>query len=135
LSTRLGLVVIEIQGELNYPTRFPIDVDDDRGDENNTEDEERYIEEVIGNEYIADAKLKQAIRIGRLEIDEHFMKCILYIGKSQRLIGSIEKLENPIGLLKFPRIFNDKDYQNKKIEIIDIVNYKIIFKNRPLPIM
>ena len=68
------------------------------------------------------------VRIGSLEIDDSMETATLYIGKKQRLLGKVVKLEMPLGLLKF----NEKD---SSVELCDLLEYKVLFTDRPLPIM
>ena len=72
----------------------------------------------------------------------------LYIGKSQRLLGNVVKLSTPLAVLRIPlknedemMVDSNNDNVNKfkqeeeLIKLVDIVKAKVIFKQRPLPIM
>lgn len=52
----------------------------------------------------------------------------MYIGKKQRLLGTVVELDTPLGVLRFSA-------PDKKVVLTDIIRSKIIFKDRPLPIM
>lgn len=91
VSTPFGLLLLEIQGELNVP----------------------------------DAQ--EAIQFGRLQFDERDeKKVVLFIGTSQRLLGTVEPLPKPLGLLK---------QENGRMELVDVIHKRLLFKQRPLPIM
>lgn len=114
ISTPLGLAIFEIQGELNLPSAEP------HADAN--------------PEYKANfAKVDEiynAVKFGRLVIDKaDESKVTLFIGKSQRLLGKISKLDPPLGVLRL------SSKEEGDIKMIDIVRQKVIFKDRPLPIM
>lgn len=75
----------------------------------------------------------QDVRFGLLDIEENIedpalSKVTLYVGQKQRILGKVVSLETPLGLLKFDKI-------NNKVILEDIIRYKILFQDRPLPIM
>ena len=75
----------------------------------------------------------QDVRFGLLDIEENIedpalSKVTLYVGQKQRILGKVVPLETPLGLLKFDKI-------NNKVILEDIIRYKILFQDRPLPIM
>jgi chromosome transmission fidelity protein 8 len=117
ISSPFGLVMVEIQGELNLPTHIPRELNEN---------------------YIKLDDINYAIKLGNLEIDEvDHTKITLYTGNFQRLLGTLEKLKTPLGVLKIPIDHSptDENQTSKTIEMIDIVDKKLIFKERPLPIM
>ncbi|SCU82784.1 LAMI_0C00892g1_1 [Lachancea mirantina] len=107
ITTPFGNMLLEIQGDLDFPAESP-----------------RYDPQRIFSKYQDD----QIVRFGRLIIEADYKKATLYIGEKQRLLGSIMKLETPLGLLKF-------NQDSTTVELEDIIQFKIIFKDRPLPIM
>lgn len=116
VSTPFGLSILEIQGELNLPSAPPLNP------------------EGVDPEYLSNfAKVDDiynAVKFGQMEFDEsNPSKVVLYIGKSQRLLGTVETLREPLGVL---RVSTGEDRQMK---FMDVVHKKIIFKQRPLPIM
>ncbi|EEQ40131.1 putative histone H4.2 [Clavispora lusitaniae] len=118
ISTPFGLSLLEIQGELNLPESAPTET------------------EGLDPDYVRNfAKVDdiyEAVKFGRLEFDEKDpQKAVLFIGKSQRLLGSVVTLKDPLGVLRVPT--GDNPTQNMKF--VDLVYKKIIFKQRPLPIM
>lgn len=111
ITTSLGNTLLEIQGDLEIPSQPSENNEDENGDK-------RFA--VYRNENI--------VRFGLLTIGADNKSATLYVGKKQRLLGNIVKLDPPLGLLKF-------ENNTGAVEMQDIFNYKIIFSNRPLPIM
>lgn len=112
ISTPDGLALLEIQGTLNLPTKV--------GDDHNL---------------ISIDDINQLIKFGSIEIENG--KLTLFIGTSQRLIGKVEKIDPPFGLLEFPELEEGSDpgIEGAKVEMINIIDKKVVFRNRPLPIM
>ncbi|KAI3403325.2 hypothetical protein KGF56_003913 [Candida oxycetoniae] len=134
VTTSYGLTLLEIQGELNLPSQKPACA----SCKELSESEKEKLSQFITIDDIYDA-----VKFGNLQFDsKDESKVTLFIGKSQRLVGSIVKLNIPLGLMKIPvmdpnRIITDDDGDDEKdkIEMIDIIRAKMIFKQRPLPIM
>ncbi|CCF56981.1 hypothetical protein KAFR_0B06840 [Kazachstania africana CBS 2517] len=105
IITPLGNTLLEIQGDLELP--HVVNDTDDRFD--------RY-------------KDNDTVRFGLLSIDDEKKTATLFIGKKQRLLGNIVALDPPLGILQF-------HHEEQKVEMVDIIEYKIYFKDRPLPIM
>ena len=115
--TPFGLSILEIQGELNLPANAPIETENIDPD---------YVSSFARVDNIHDA-----IRFGKMEFDEKDpAKVVLFIGKSQRLLGVVETLREPLGVLRVP-----SEHAGENMQIIDIIEKKIIFRQRPLPIM
>lgn len=107
ISTPYGLCMLEIQGQLNLP-HVALDHTHDTVD-------------VDGH---------QAVRFGRLQFDdEQPSKVVLYIGNSQRLMGLVVDLPVPLGVVRIPT------GGEQLAEMVDIVRKKLLFKERPLPVM
>ncbi|CAL9736918.1 chromosome transmission fidelity protein 8 [Monosporozyma servazzii] len=73
------------------------------------------------------------LRFGLLDIEENhddpvMSRVTLYVGQKQRLLGKVVSLDVPLGLLNFNKGDN-------KVTLQDIIRYKILFQDRPLPIM
>lgn len=114
VSTPFGLLILEIQGELNLPESAP---DPDLADP-----------EYMANFARVD-EIYEAVKFGKLDFDSADpSKVVLYIGKSQRLLGSVETLREPLGIL---RVSTD----TKNMKFMDVIYKKLIFKQRPLPVM
>lgn len=105
--TPLGNTLLEIQGELEFPSEPPQAHEDDKFT--------RYHDEDI-------------VRFGLLSLDKESKKATMFVGDKQRLLGTVVKLDTPLGLLHF-------DHDLGTVDLQDIIRYKIIFKDRPLPIM
>lgn len=117
VSSSQGLLLLDIQGELSLP------------------EEEYPVATPTGCEYISVDKIYKAVKFGHLEFDEiNKLRVTLIIGKSQRLLGKIEDLPKPMGVLRVP--VSKQDEQNtESVEILDVIYKKLLFDMRPLPIM
>lgn len=108
--TPFGNTILEIQGDLEIP-------------------EMEAGTDLLSPEYqFNTCKEKDIVRFGLLNVSDDKKHATLYIGKKQRLLGSIVELEKPLGLLKF-------NADTGTVDLKDILHYKIMFKDRPLPIM
>lgn len=105
VTTPMGNMMLEIQGDLEIPSTAQ-------------EDDDRF----------SKSEGSDIVKFGLLHINPENKMATLFIGKKQRLLGSVVKLDTPLGLLKF-------NHDSKTVEMQDVFSYKIIFKNRPLPIM
>lgn len=104
--------VIEIQGNLEKPSEQELLAVDD------------WQEKLPAFQQIEDGSI--VVRIGQLLIDGK--EAVLYVNNSQKLVGSVQKLTTPLGLLRL-------DSVNQQCKIIQVIEYKILFNTRPLPIM
>ncbi|MCJ1294806.1 hypothetical protein MMC34_006364 [Xylographa carneopallida] len=63
-------------------------------------------------------------------------KVYLYVGKHQRLTGEVKKLLKPLAVVR--RRMKEQGYQRKEqedeLEVVEIVNWKVVFSNRPEPV-
>ncbi|KAK6464544.1 chromosome transmission fidelity protein 8 [Scheffersomyces coipomensis] len=124
VSTPYGLSIIEIQGELTLPNQVPLK-------ENYSEEHKEYFQNFIKVDDLYDA-----VKFGQIEYDvKDPKKVTLFIGKSQRLLGSLVDLDTPLAILRIPIKKDSSDDTNENIKILDIIKKKMIFKQRPLPIM
>ncbi|KAL3229157.1 Chromosome transmission fidelity protein 8 [Nakaseomyces bracarensis] len=104
IETPLGRMIVEIQGSLELPS----DIDS-------------------SSELYKSVDGHDTVQFGNLTLEDN-NKAILFVGKKQRLLGKVVKLNPPVGLLKF----NDN---GQNVELLDIIEYKVLFSDRPLPIM
>lgn len=125
ISTPYGLSILEIQGELNLPKSVP-------------EDDEI----ASGGDYVSNFatidSIYHAVKFGRLDFDANdHTKVTLFIGKSQRLLGNLVDLDTPLGVLRITRSYQlaESNRDDNQLKMVDIIRKKIIFKQRPLPIM
>lgn len=108
ISSSKGNLIIEIQGELLVP-------------HHRTEDAE----------FISVDAFHDAVKFGKLVFNEKDQnKVTLFVGNSQRLLGSVVSLEKPLAILKVP-----STEESQSVDMVDIIDKKILFKERPLPIM
>ena len=57
------------------------------------------------------------------------------MGKHQRLTGEVKKLAKPLGIVR--RRVNDAepgDEDGDELEIVEIVEWKVVFSSRPEPV-
>ncbi|CAR26381.1 ZYRO0B08382p [Zygosaccharomyces rouxii] len=104
VSTPLGNMMLEIQGDLEAPQQWHEDP-----------------------RFSMDGE-HPLVRWGLLHIDTSRNNATLFVGRKQRLLGSLVKLDTPLGLIKF-------NQQDGTVDMQDIFYYKVLFKSRPLPIM
>ncbi|RCK57645.1 Chromosome transmission fidelity protein 8 [Candida viswanathii] len=127
IFTPYGLTLLEIQGELNLPLEHPT------GEPQSAEDAE-YL-----SNFITVKDVYHAVKFGNLVFDAHDDKKVtLFIGKSQRLLGNVVKLQTPLAVMRIPTNRDEDDMDDEddqKVKLVDIVKAKLIFKQRPLPIM
>lgn len=118
VSTPFGLSIVEIQGLLVLPSA-PQTEADHAPDHAAT--------------FVKVNDVRDAFRIGRLLFDEKdSSKVVLFVGSSQRLNGAVETLHMPLAVL---RVAPTSDGTEGNVNMVDIIHKKIIFKDRPLPIM
>ncbi|KAG7884710.1 hypothetical protein KL938_001837 [Ogataea parapolymorpha] len=122
VCTKWGSMLLEIQGELNLPPNKP---------EGLNEQEEKLFTKFVYPDLVADNErlVRDAVKFGRLEIEKDMKRATLYISTSQRLVGTVETIDPPLGLLK-----TDID-ESGKCEFVDVIRKKVVFKLRPLPII
>ena len=118
IPTPFGNVILEIQGDLDIP-----DISVKHNDDGTIE-----IPGLDPEYHLNTHKNEEIIRYGLLNLSEDKKLATLYIGKKQRLLGNVVELDTPLGLLKF-------DSVTQQVDLCDIIKYKILFKDRPLPIM
>lgn len=135
-TEEFGNILLEIQGDLIAPEYDDnIQSTKDSGDDLDTNS--KYLKLQSDDD---DFTIKTALKIGKLELDEAQKKVTLYIGTSQRLLGDLKKINPPLGLMRFENQNENNNGNNgnsmgKKVEIVDVIRWKIIFSGRPLPIM
>lgn len=137
LTTPRGLLLVEIQGDLSLPTvsnesplfgetSIPNVLEKLHVDANGVDSSTIDINNNITSNDTNTNTTLETVKIGKLEIDSNSNKATLYISTSQRLLGTIETLDPPLALLKTT---------DSAAELSDVITQRIIFKQRPLPIM
>ncbi|GME68502.1 unnamed protein product [[Candida] boidinii] len=139
IATPFGLTIVEIQGTINLPQVKPKNLneteetlfikssipklvspqsDDSKYDHIQTEDE-----------------IRNAVRFGKLELDADGQNATLFISTSQRLVGKVETLDPPLGVLRINKNRQESELNPIPSEIVDVITKKVVFRFRPLPIM
>lgn len=124
VATPLGLTLVEIQGELSLPKTKPNHL--------NEREQELFRKNTVPQLLKSIHSLHgdvDTVKFGHLELDTSLNKATLFISTTQRLLGKIEKIDPPLGVLKI------QHGPETSSQIIDVINSKVIFKQRPLPIM
>lgn len=136
VATPLGLALVEIQGELSIPKETPAGL--------SVSEQELFTRVPLPKLYRTageESEDVEVVRFGRLELDESLQRATLFISTTQRLVGTVEKIDPPLGVLKVVHAdtvaerAQTEGTSGKVCEMIDVVGTKIIFKHRPLPIM
>lgn len=123
LQTPSGLALLELQGTINVPS--PED-EHDTGPEDspNSKTNATSYETPIGKLMFPDYSPQNPD-------DTKWMKrAYLYVGRYQRMTGEVKKLPRPIAVLQ-KRAGSSKE---EELEVVEIVRYKVFFKNRPEPV-
>ncbi|KAJ5489692.1 hypothetical protein N7539_004582 [Penicillium diatomitis] len=124
LQTPSGLALLELQGTINVPTPETESDDDIHG----SFAQPATYETPIGKLMFPDYSVHNPD-------DTQWMKRVyLYIGRYQRMTGEVKKLPRPIAVLR-KRCDNEiKTAGSEELEVVEIVRYKVFFKNRPEPV-
>ncbi|KAJ6155127.1 hypothetical protein N7470_005693 [Penicillium chermesinum] len=119
LQTPTGLALLELQGTINLPEH---EQDDSANEPPTTATS---YETPVGKLMFPDYSANNPD-------DTKWMKrAYLYVGRYQRMTGEVKKLPRPIAVLqKRPSSAQDTE----ELEVVEIVRYKVFFKNRPEPV-
>lgn len=138
LQTPSGLAVLELQGTINLPSL------DDQGavpHPANAEDPDvdpgiTAFETPIGKLMFPDYSPQTTS-----PDDTKWMKRVyLYVGRYQRMTGEVKKLAQPLALVQKRKKHSHSDGERiaeskgEELEIVEIIKYKLLFKNRPEPV-
>ena len=116
LQTPTGLAILEIQGTLNLP-------------HSSSDDTALPVGKLVFPHYEPnDAAGSKA-----------WMKTVyLYVGKHQRLTGEVKKLPNAVAVVRKREIEEEEigvgRSGKEELEIVDIVEWKVVFSSRPEPV-
>ncbi|CAG7920856.1 unnamed protein product [Penicillium olsonii] len=119
LQTPSGLALLELQGTINVPSGSE---DEDLGDISANIDPASIFETPIGKLMFPDYSTLNP------EDTKWMKRAYLYVGRYQRMTGEVKKLPHPIAVLQ------KRPSEGEELEVVDIVRYKIFFKNRPEPV-
>ena len=120
LQTPTGLALLELQGTINLPSA-----------ENENEQETLFKNSPSTTYETPIGKLMFPDYSAQNPDDTKWMKRVyLYIGRYQRMTGEVKKLVRPIAILQ-KRL---SSAEAEELEVVEIVRYKMFFKNRPEPV-
>ncbi|KAG2419591.1 hypothetical protein HFD88_004387 [Aspergillus terreus] len=131
LQTPSGLAILELQGTINVPS--------EEGQGNDPE-QERMDDSPDPN------ALTFETPIGKLMFpdycpqttppdDTKWMKRVyLYVGRYQRMTGEVKKLAQPLAVVQRRPQADLTEAEGEQLEIVEIVKYRLLFKNRPEPV-
>ena len=120
LQTPSGLALLELQGTINVPS----DAEQDDYREGHGKDSLTAFETPIGKLMFPDYSPQNPD-------DTKWMKrAYLYVGRYQRMTGEVKKLPRPIAVLQK----RNSSSETEELEVVEIVRYKVFFKNRPEPV-
>lgn len=133
LQTPSGLAILELQGTINVPASSSVPGPDTLEEESDLKNAARgkSIETELGKLMFPD--------YSDLDPDStKWMKRVyLYAGRYQRMTGEVKKLPKPLAVIqrrqKSAAQQTDEE-GNDKLEIVEIIKYKIIFASRPEPV-
>lgn len=118
LQTPSGLAILEIQGTINMPSS-----DQSSSNDNDISPSSTPIGRIAFPDYHKDDPSESTAWMKRVH---------LYVGRYQRLIGEVKKLNKPLALIRKRSTTLVGDAED--LEIADIVYYKILFSSRPEPV-
>ncbi|KAJ5988037.1 hypothetical protein N7481_003247 [Penicillium waksmanii] len=123
LQTPSGLAILELQATINLPT-FESDDDQYASPGSPLNSDGATFETPVGKLMFPDYSLLNPD-------DTKWMKRVyLYIGRYQRMTGEVKKLPKPLAVLRK----RSSSENTEELEVVEIVRYKVFFKNRPEPV-
>ncbi|KAL4919979.1 Ctf8-domain-containing protein [Aspergillus aurantiobrunneus] len=128
LQTPSGIALLELQGTINIPVHDNSQLGNESTDSPVLEDPSLTYETPIGKLMFPDYSPQNA------KDDIKWMKrAYLYVGRYQRMTGEVKKLPKPLAVIQ-RRQTESADDAGEQLEIVEIVKYKLMFKNRPEPV-
>ena len=142
LRTPFGLAILEIQGTVHVPFPQSPSSEEDQTQQPTGETEVGRLEFPL---------LENLHDKSSIEDTGWMNRVYLYVGKNQRLTGEVKKLGKPLGVIRK----RDSDVQSgdndadmtmddehangvgkneEELEIVDVIEYKILFQSRPEPV-
>jgi chromosome transmission fidelity protein 8 len=119
LQTPSGLALLELQGTINLPENEQDTSPDGSPVDLNGPSFETPIGKIMFPDYSS-----------HNPDDTKWMKrAYLYVGRYQRMTGEVKKLPRPIAVLQ-----KRAGSTEEELEVVEIVRYKVFFKNRPEPV-
>ncbi|KAL2857890.1 chromosome transmission fidelity protein 8 [Aspergillus pseudoustus] len=129
LQTPSGLALLELQGTINFPIQDASQPEDGPSIALDPDARSAIYETPIGKLMFPDYSAHAA------PDDNRWMKrAYLYVGRYQRMTGEVKKLPKPLAIIqRCPKQLGPDD-ASEELEVVEIVKYKLIFKNRPEPV-
>ncbi|KAL2835174.1 Ctf8-domain-containing protein [Aspergillus cavernicola] len=115
---------------INLPTQVNPLVENDLAETSSDQDDLSIYETPIGKLLFPDHSPQNAMD------DTKWMKrAYLYVGRYQRMTGEVKKLPKPLAVIRRRQPQGrDEAGASDELEIVEIVRYKLVFKNRPEPV-
>lgn len=117
LQTPSGLAILEMQGTINLPSR---DVEQGEDEERADQTSETAIGRLVFPEYTVEAGEGSWMR-----------RVYLYVGKHQRLPGEVKKLPKALAVIRKKEAGESLE---GALQVVEIIQHKIIFSHRPEPV-
>ncbi|KAL4891953.1 putative sister chromatid cohesion protein Ctf8 [Aspergillus ambiguus] len=132
LQTPSGLAILELQGTINVPSEESQGGNFENGDRtyNSHDPNAPAFETPIGKLMFPDYSPQTTA-----PDDTKWMKRVyLYVGRYQRMTGEVKKLAQPLAVVQRRPLSGPADGEGEQLEIVELVKYKLMFKNRPEPV-
>ncbi|KAL4792129.1 chromosome transmission fidelity protein 8 [Aspergillus venezuelensis] len=127
LQTPSGLALLELQGTINLPEQT--DSDPQEVSEPDPSQAATAYETPVGKLLFPDYSPQNG------KDDTAWMKRVyLYVGRYQRMTGEVKKLPKPLAIIQRRQGLIAGDIETEELEIVEVVKYKLVFKNRPEPV-
>ncbi|KAI9839535.1 MAG: hypothetical protein M1819_002161 [Sarea resinae] len=132
LQTPSGLAILELQGTINMPAADFLDGDEE--DEDNEDSSHHQTDVAVGRLVFPLYSVHDPP-----ESTAWMERVHLYVGRHQRLTGEVKKLPNPMAVIRRKHASSDAmdldgASAEEKLEIVEIVRWKILFSQRPEPV-
>ncbi|KAJ0426421.1 putative sister chromatid cohesion protein Ctf8 [Aspergillus carlsbadensis] len=129
VQTPSGLALLELQGTINLPTQDTSQPEDEPTESLELDTSFAAYETPIGKLMFPDYSTQVPTD------DTKWMKrAYLYVGRYQRMTGEVKKLPKPLAIIQRRQKESGVEDTGEELEIVEIVKYKLIFKNRPEPV-
>lgn len=123
LQTPSGLAILELQATINLPT-FESEDNQHASPGSPLNSNGTTFETPVGKLMFPDYSPLNPD-------DTKWMKRVyLYVGRYQRMTGEVKKLPKPLAVLRK----RSSSENTEELEVVEIVRYKVFFKNRPEPV-
>ncbi|KAK0651425.1 chromosome transmission fidelity protein 8 [Cercophora newfieldiana] len=130
LQTPFGLVLLELQGTINFPSPSDADPDSPTDETHQPKIPPNQIGHLTFPEYNPDALDPTSTAWMR--------RVYMYVGEHQRLMGEVKKLGKPVAVVrgrgKGAGMGSEEEEGVEELEVVDLVRYKIVFAQRPEPV-